>query len=253
MIPIKNETQIKGIRKSCKLAAECLIYAEQFVKPGETTGYINEQIANFIKKNNAIAATLNYRGYPAESCISVNEVVCHGIPSKEKVLKEGDVLNIDVTTVLDGYFGDTSKMYAVGQISQEAQDLLDHTKKSLYEGIKVVGPNVPFNMIGHSITEFTKQTKYSVVSNFVGHGCGVEFHENPKICHYVDEKFKNFGPKIMPGMTFTIEPMINLGVSDCVILEDHWTAVTTDNKLSAQYEHLILCTEDGYEILTELD
>lgn len=252
MIPVKNKDQIEGIRKSCKLAAECLIHAEQFVKPGETTGFINEQISKFIKKNNAIPATLNYRGYPSESCISVNEVVCHGIPSDEQVLKEGDILNIDVTTILDGYFGDTSKMYSVGQISKEAQDLLDHTEDALYKGIRVVGPNVPFNMIGHEITSFTEGTDYSVVENFVGHGCGVEFHENPKICHYVNEKFKNFGPKILPGMTFTIEPMINLGVPDCVILEDNWTAVTTDRKLSAQYEHLVLCVEDGYEILTEL-
>jgi methionyl aminopeptidase len=251
MIIIKNKEQIDGIRKSCKLAASCLKIIEPYVKPGITTNELNNIIKKYIEQNNAIAAPLNYNGFPKETCISINEVVCHGIPS-DRIIEEGDVLNIDVTTILDGYFGDTSKMFSVGVISKEAQDLLDITKDSLYKSIKVIGPEVPFNRIGYEINKNLKNTKYSIVDMFVGHGCGLSFHEDPKICHYVDEKFKDFGPKIQPGMIFTIEPMINLGTEKCVILEDNWTAVTADKKLSAQYEHMILCTENGYEILTEL-
>ena len=251
MIIKKNKTQIEGIRKSCRLAAACLDFIRPFVAPGVTTNYLNKKIDEYIRDHNAISAPLGYSGYPKETCISVNEVICHGIPS-ERVLLEGDILNIDVTTILDGFYGDTSSMYSVGEISQEAKDLIDITKKSLYEGIKVINPGVTFNQIGFAITDFLKDTKYSIVDKFVGHGCGIEFHEEPKICHYVDKKFKKIGRKIESGMIFTIEPMINLGSPDCAILEDRWTAVTIDNKLSAQFEHMVLCTETGYEILTEL-
>jgi methionyl aminopeptidase len=251
MIIIKNNLQIEGIRKSCKLAAKSLDFIRPFVIPGTTTNELNNKLNEFIRDHKAIPAPLNYSGFPKETCISVNEVVCHGIPS-ERVLVEGDILNIDVTTILEGYYGDTSSMYAVGEISQEASDLIDITKKSLYEGIKAISPEVAFNRIGDAITQFLKNTKYSIVDKFVGHGCGINFHEDPKICHYVDFKFKDFGQKIKPNMIFTIEPMINLGSSDCKILNDNWTAVTIDNKLSAQFEHMVLCTENGYEILTEL-
>jgi methionyl aminopeptidase len=251
MIIKKNNSQIEKIRKSCKLAAECLDFIEPYVKPDVSTNYLNELISNFIKDNNAIAAPLGYFGFPKETCISINEVICHGIPSERK-LEEGDIVNIDVTVILDGHFGDTSRMYEVGQISQEAKDLLNATKQSLEVGIEAVKPNVPFNYIGHAITQYLKNTKYSIVDKFVGHGCGIKFHEEPKICHYVNKKFKDFGPKIQPGMIFTIEPMINLGSPDCTILEDNWTAITVDKKLSAQYEHMILCTEEGCEVLTKL-
>jgi methionyl aminopeptidase len=252
MIINKNKKQIEGIKQSCKLAAECLNFIEPYVVPGISTNELNSKLNTFIRDNGAIPAPLGYGGYPKETCISVNEVICHGIPS-EQVLLEGDIVNIDVTTILNGYYGDTSKMYAVGEISQEAQDLINITKKSLYEGIKAVKPDVPFNRIGYSITQFLKDTKYSIVDKFVGHGCGLKFHEDPKICHYVNEKYKDIGQKMQPGMIFTIEPMINLGSPDCLILEDKWTAVTIDKKLSAQYEHMILVTEDGFEILTELN
>jgi methionyl aminopeptidase len=253
MIIKKNKQQIEGIRKSCKLAAKCLEYIKPFVKSGISTNYLNNKLSNFIKKNKAIPAPLNYCGFPKETCISLNEVVCHGIPSDSTILRDGDILNIDVTVILDGYFGDTSKMFSVGEISQEAKDLIDITEKSLYEGIKVIKPDIAFNNIGFAITNFLKNTKYSIVDKFVGHGCGIKFHEDPKICHYVDKKFKDFGKKIEPGMIFTIEPMINLGQAECVILEDKWTAVTADKKLSAQFEHMVLCTENGYEILTEVN
>jgi methionyl aminopeptidase len=252
MIIKKNKKQIEGIRQSCKLAARCLNFIEPYVVPGISTNELNSKLNIFIRDNGAIPAPLGYGGYPKETCISINEVICHGIPS-EQVLLEGDIVNIDVTTILNGYYGDTSKMYAVGEISQEAQDLINITKKSLYEGIKAVKPDVPFNRIGYSITQFLKDTKYSIVDKFVGHGCGLKFHEDPKICHYVNEKYKDIGQKMQPGMIFTIEPMINLGSPDCLILEDKWTAVTIDKKLSAQYEHMIAVTEDGFEILTELN
>lgn len=252
MIIKKNKEQIEGIKKSCKLAAEALRFIKPLVIPGISTEKINQNLSEFIRDNKAIPAPLNYHGFPKETCISVNEVVCHGIPG-DRVLLEGDILNIDVTTILDGYYGDTSRMYCVGEVSKEAKDLIRITKQSLYKGIEAVAPGVAFNNIGNAITKFISNTKYSIVDKFVGHGCGLKFHEDPKICHYVDDKFKNFGQKIEPGMTFTIEPMINLGSPDCVILEDNWTAVSIDKKLSAQYEHMILCTESGYEILTELE
>lgn len=252
MIIKKNVEQIDGIRKSCKLAAKSLEFIKPFVVPGVTTNELNSKLDIFIRDHGAVPAPLGYMGYPKETCISINEVICHGIPS-DRVLLEGDILNIDVTTILEGYYGDTSSMYSVGEISQEAKELIEITRKSLYEGISIVKPNVCFNRIGNAITEFLKDTKYSIVDKFVGHGCGISFHEDPKICHYVNSKFKNFGQKIEPNMIFTIEPMINLGTPDCLILEDRWTAITADKKLSAQFEHMVLCTENGYEILTELD
>lgn len=251
MIKIKNDFQIRQIRKSCKLVAESLDFIFPFVKPGVTTIDLNNKIKDFIIRNNARSATLNYHGYPRETCISVNEVICHGIPD-DRILIEGDIINIDVSLELNGFYGDAGRMYAVGEISNEAKELIEITEKSLYEGISAVSPGSTFNMIGYKIYDFLKDTKYSIVDKFVGHGCGIDFHEDPKICHIVDEKLKDFGQKMMPGMIFTIEPMINLGSPDCIILEDRWTAITIDKKLSAQYEHMVLCTEDGYEILSKI-
>lgn len=252
MIINKNNEQIEGIRKSCKLAAECLDVISEHVVPGVSTNYLNNILKDFIRDNNAIPAPLGYGGFPKETCISVNEVICHGIPS-EKILNNGDIVNIDVTTIVDGYFGDTSRMYEVGEISDEAKKLLKITEKSLYKGIEAVKPGFSFNRIGHAITQFLKDTEYSIVEKFVGHGCGIKFHEDPKISHYVEEKYKDLGQKMQPNMIFTIEPMINLGSPDCIILEDKWTAVTVDRKLSAQYEHMVLVTDNGCEILTKLD
>jgi methionyl aminopeptidase len=252
MIKIKNDFQIRQIKKSCILVAESLDFIYPFVKPGVTTNELNNKIRDFMIKNNARSATLGYCGYPKETCISINEVVCHGIPS-DRILTEGDIINIDVSLELNGFFGDASRMYAVGEISKEAKELIEITEKSLYEGISAVSPGNTFNMIGYNIYKLLKDTKYSIVDKFVGHGCGIDFHEDPKISHIVDENLKDFGQKMMPGMIFTIEPMINLGSSDCVILEDKWTAITIDKKLSAQYEHMVLCTENGYEILSKIN
>lgn len=247
MIRLKNYKQIQGIRKSCVLAAKTLKFVEPLVKAGVTTGHLDEQIEKFIRDNGAIPATLGYKGYPKSCCISVNEVICHGIPG-DYALKDGDILNIDVTTILDGYFGDTSTMFTVGEISEDAKKLLKVAKECLEVGIKQVRPGNYLGNIGYEINQLAKAYSCSVVYQFSGHGCGIAFHEEPQLCHVAP---KNSGPKLRKGMTFTIEPMLNLGVPEAVINEaDGWTATTEDGKLSAQYEHTILVTQEGHEILT---
>lgn len=246
-IIIKTQKQIDGIRNSCRLAAKTLKYLEPFVVPGVTTGEINDLAEKYIRENGAIPAPLNYKGFPKSVCTSVNEVICHGIPGDRK-LQEGDILNVDVTTVLEGYYGDTCKMYAVGKISEAAQRLLDVTKKCLEIGVAQVRPGNRLGNIGYNIARYANLQGYSVVYQFCGHGVGLQFHEDPQVNH-IDRK--DTGPEMRPGMVFTIEPMINAGVAEALVLEDQWTAVTADNKLSAQYEHTVLVTPDGHEILTE--
>ena len=249
-IIIKNQEQIDGIRKSSHLAAQALDFAAQFVKAGVSTGLIDSKIEEFILANNAIPATKGYNGYPKSSCISLNEVVCHGIPSDETVLKEGDILNIDVTTILNGYFGDTSRMFSVGEISPVAKKLVEVTKHCLDLGIQQVIPGNYFGNIGFAINRFAKAKGFSVVYEFCGHGVGIYFHEEPQVDHAAR---RNSGPKMKPGMIFTIEPMINQGRAGTKIdKNDGWTARSVDNKLSAQFEHTILVTETGYEVLTDI-
>lgn len=246
-IKIKTWQQIVGIRKSCKIAAETLKYVEQFVKAGVSTDELNEYANFFIRKNGAIPAPLNYQGFPRETCISVNEVICHGIPDEYK-LKEGDILNVDVTTILDGYYGDTSTMFCVGSISEDAQHIINVAKKCLEIGIKQVKPGNYFGNIGYEIAKYAHLMQCTVVHQFCGHGVGLEFHEEPQVNHIAA---KNSGPKMRPGMIFTIEPMLNLGSPEAIIDEqDGWTARTEDGKLSAQYEHTVLVTRKGVEILT---
>ena len=249
-IIIKTPEQIEGIRKSCKLAAQALDFAAQFVKVGVTTEFIDSQIEKFITDHNAIPATKGYNGYPKSSCISLNEVVCHGIPSQNEVLKEGDILNIDITTILDGFYGDTSRMFSVGEISPEAQNLIEVTRHCLDLGIQQVKPGNYFGNIGYVINKYATSKGYSVVYEFCGHGVGVKFHEEPQVDH---TSRKNRGPKMKQGMIFTIEPMINEGrPSTTIDRNDGWTARTIDHKLSAQFEHTILVTTDGYEVLTDI-
>ncbi len=249
-IIIKTPEQIDGIRKSCKLAAQALDFAAQFVKVGVTTEFIDSQIEKFITDHNAIPATKGYNGYPKSSCISLNEVVCHGIPSQNEVLKEGDILNIDITTILDGFYGDTSRMFSVGEISPEAQNLIEVTRHCLDLGIQQVKPGNYFGNIGYVINRYATSKGFSVVYEFCGHGVGVKFHEEPQVDH---TSRKNKGPKMKPGMIFTIEPMINEGrPSTTIDRNDGWTARTIDHKLSAQFEHTILVTADGYEVLTDI-
>lgn len=249
-IIIKTPGQIEGIRRSCKLAAQALDYAAQFVKEGVTTEYIDARIEEFILKHNAVPATKGYNGFPKSSCISLNEVVCHGIPSSQEVLKEGDILNIDITTILDGYYGDTSRMYTVGEISPVASNLIDVTRHCLDLGIQQVSPNNYFGNIGFVINRYATAKGFSVVYEYCGHGVGVKFHEEPQVDH---TSRKNRGPKMKPGMIFTIEPMINVGRPVTTVDRiDGWTARTIDKKLSAQFEHTVLVTEGGFEVLTDV-
>lgn len=249
-IIIKTAEQIEGIRRSSKLAAESLVYIEPFVKAGVNTDYLDNLIHQFIVERGAVPATLNYNGYPKSSCISLNEVVCHGIPSIKTTLKDGDILNIDVTTILDGYYGDTSKMYKVGEVSPIADKLIAATKHCLDLGILQVKPNNYVGNIGYAISKYAVSQGFSVVYEFCGHGVGIEFHEEPQIDH---SAHRNSGPKMKPGMIFTIEPMINEGKPRVRIdQQDGWTARTVDNKLSAQFEHTILVTETGCEVLTDV-
>jgi len=247
-IIIKNEKQIEGIRKSCQLASEILKWIEPQVVAGVTTLKLNDLIEEYTKDHGATSAPLGYQGYPKSVCTSLNEVICHGIPS-ETVLKEGDILNIDVTTILDGYYGDTCKMFAIGKVSNTAKRLMETTKKCLDVGINQIKPGNRIGRIGQMISFNASMEDFSVVHQFCGHGVGVEFHEDPMIIHsHLQHESGNIIMK--PGMTFTVEPMINEHKAEAKILEDGWTAVTKDGGLSAQYEHTILVTETGYEVLT---
>jgi methionyl aminopeptidase len=249
-IIIKTEEQIEGIRKSSKLAGEVLQYIAVYVKEGVSTGYLDQLIHDFIVEHEAIPATLNYNGFPKSCCISLNEVICHGIPSDDIVLKNGDILNIDVTTILNGYFGDTSKMFIVGKASENATKLVNATKHCLDLGIEQVRPGNYIGNIGYAISRYATSQGFTVVYEYCGHGVGIEFHEEPQIDHAAR---KNSGPKMRPGMIFTIEPMINEGRPRVRVDEsDGWTARTVDNKLSAQFEHTILVTDTGYEVLTDV-
>lgn len=249
MILIKTEEQIHGIRKSCQLAADTLEYVGGLVKPGVTTLYLNDKADEYIRDHHATPAPLKYKGFPKSICTSINEVVCHGIPSGTAVLKDGDVVNIDVTTILNGYYGDTSAMFKVGQVKDSALKLLAVAKDCLDMGICMVRPDTPFYKIAETITTYAHSRGYSVVEEFCGHGVGVKFHEEPAIVHsslYPEKETR----LMQPGMVFTIEPMINEGLKQCRIRPDKWTAVTIDGKLSAQYEHTVLVTEYGVEVLT---
>lgn len=249
-IIIKNAEQIEGIRKSSQLAGNTLKFISDYVKEGVDTLYLDTLIEKYMRDHGAIPATLNYHGFPKSSCISLNNVICHGIPNEKTILKEGDILNIDVTTILDGYFGDTSTMFTIGEISDQAARLVEDTEDALYLGINQVRPENYFGNIGFAIGRFAKSKKYSVVYEFCGHGVGLEFHEEPQVDHIAKH---NSGEIMKPGMIFTIEPMINIGKAKAIIdEEDGWTARTIDKKLSAQFEHTILVTKKGFEILTDV-
>ena len=249
-IIIKNAEQIEGIRKSSKLAGETLLYIADFVKEGINTEYLDTLIHNYIVEHGAISATMNYNGYPKSCCISPNNVVCHGIPSPDTTLKNGDILNIDITTILNGYYGDTSKMFTVGEISEAADKLIKATKHCLDLGIQQVKPGNYLGNIGFFIGRYATAQGYSVVYEYCGHGVGVDFHEEPQVDHASP---KNSGPRLKPGMIFTIEPMINEGKPRVKVdPTDGWTARTVDGKLSAQFEHTILVTETGHEVLTDV-
>ena len=234
------------MREAGNLASKVLDFIEPHVKVGVTTEELDKICHNFIISNNAIPAPLNYKGFPKSICTSVNHVVCHGIPSN-KFLIDGDILNIDITVILDGWHGDTSRMFHVGKKSVKAQKLIEVTYKAMWKGIKQVKPGNTIGDIGYAIQSFAESHGYSIVRDFCGHGIGTVFHSSPNILHYGEP---GKGIKLTEGMFFTIEPMINIGKKDVRILDDGWTAVTKDKKLSAQFEHTLGVTESGYEIFT---
>lgn len=243
---IKSPDDIAGIKKSCELTKSILDELNNVIKEGMTTNEINQWVYDKTIENNAIPAPLNYKGFPKSICTSINEVVCHGIPS-EYTLKSGDILNVDVTCILNGYYGDSCRMYEIGNIDSDSKKLIKTTKECLDLAIKAVKPYESINVIGNVIHDHAKKHGYGVVHMFGGHGIGTRFHDEPFVYHC---KRKEKLMLMLPGMVFTIEPMINQGTGNCEILDDGWTAVTKDNKRSAQWEHTILVTESGAEILT---
>ena len=246
-VPIKTGEEIAKMRVAGRLAAQVLDMIEEHVHPGITTNELDRICHDFIvNEQKAIPAPLNYRGFPRSICTSVNHQVCHGIPGN-KHLKKGDIVNIDITIIKDGYHGDTSKMFFVGQPSILARRLARVTREAMQLGIAQVKPGANLGDIGHAIQKFVEAQKYSVVREYCGHGIGREFHEEPQVLHYGKP---GEGIRLQPGMCFTVEPMVNAGKRDIKLLPDGWTVVTKDRSLSAQWEHTILVTEDGHEILT---
>lgn len=247
MISIKSRREIELMRKTSALAASTLEYIEPFIKPGVSTEELNTLCHEYITKHDAYPSPLNYNGFPKSVCTSPNEVICHGIPDKQVILKDGDILNIDVTTYLNSFHGDTNKTFLVGDVDPNIKKLVDVTYQCMVEGIKTVRPGSHVGDIGAVIQEMAHDHGYSVVEEYCGHGIGREFHEEPQVVHVGK---RGTGAQIKPGMTFTIEPMINLGARHCKLLKDNWTVITKDGKWSAQFEHTILVTEDGREVLT---
>jgi methionyl aminopeptidase len=251
MVDIKSKADIEKMRIAGKLASEVLEMIGQHVKPGVSTEELDQICHKYIvKEQNAIPAPLNYKGFPKSICTSVNHQVCHGIPSDDKILKESDIVNIDVTVIKEGFHGDTSKMYHVGKPSILAERLCKVTQECMYKAINIVKPGLHIGDIGAVIQKHAYDNNFSVVKDYCGHGIGKNFHESPQILHY---GIKNTGMRLEEGMTFTIEPMINSGKYKTKLLNDGWTVVTQDHSLSAQWEHTILVTSDGYEILTLRD
>ena len=245
---IKTGEEIERMRVAGRLAAEVLEMIGEHVQPGVSTGELDRICHRYItEEQDAIPAPLNYRGFPKSICTSVNHVVCHGIPSDDKILKGGDIVNIDVTVIKDGYHGDTSKMFTVGKASVQAERLIRVTQECLYKGIELVRPGMRLGTIGHAIQRHAESNHYSVVREYCGHGIGKTFHEEPQVVHYGTP---DTGFELQAGMCFTIEPMINAGKRHVRLLPDDWTVVTKDHKLSAQWEHTLLVTETGYEVLT---
>ena len=251
MVDIKSKADIEKMRVAGKLASEVLEMIGQYVKPGVSTEELDQICHDYIvKEQNAIPAPLNYKGFPKSICTSVNHQVCHGIPSDDKILKESDIINIDVTVIKEGFHGDTSKMYHVGKPSILAERLCKVTQECMYQAISIVKPGLHIGDIGAVIQKHAYDNNFSVVKDYCGHGIGKNFHESPQILHY---GIKNTGMRLEEGMTFTIEPMINSGKYKTKLLNDGWTVVTQDHSLSAQWEHTILVTNNGYEILTLRD
>ncbi|NDO47710.1 methionyl aminopeptidase [Clostridium sp. MD294] len=246
---IKTAEQIEGIRESGKLNTKVLDLVEQHIKEGMTTEEINTLVHEYTVKNGGIPAPLNYKGFPKSVCTSVNNEVCHGIPDKNRILKNGDIVNVDVTTILNGYYADASRMFCIGEVSEEAKRLVEVTKQCLDAGLEAVKAWGYLGDVGYAVNNIAKKNGYAVVEEIGGHGVGLGFHEEPYVCHVGR---KNTGMVLVPGMVFTIEPMINAGKREVYQDADNgWTIYTQDGTLSAQWEYTVAITEDGVEILTK--
>ena len=245
-IRLKSPVDIEAIRRTGRLVIETLDLVESHLKPGITTDSINTLVHAFTVKNGATPAPLNYRGFPKSVCVSVNEVICHGIPGA-RILQDGDIVNVDVTSILNGYYADANKSYYIGTPGPNARKIVDVARQCLKESLAMVKPGNSIGDIGWAIQTCAEKQGCSVVREFVGHGVGFDFHEPPQVPHFGRP---GEGVRLVPGMVFTIEPMINLGGPDLIVLEDQWTAVTRDGSLSAQFEQTILVTEDGCDSLT---
>jgi methionyl aminopeptidase len=249
-ITLKSPEDIEKMRVAGRLAAEVLQMIGPHVKPGVSTGELDrichDHIVNVQK---AIPANVGYKGFPATLCTSVNNVICHGIPSDLKVLKDGDIINIDVTVIKDGFHGDTSRMYYVGTPSVKAKRLVEVTREAMFRGIRAVKPGATLGDIGHAIQQYVESERFSVVREYCGHGIGRVYHEDPQVLHYGQP---GTGVELRKGMTFTIEPMVNEGARHTRLMPDGWTVVTKDKSLSAQWEHMLAVTDDGVEILTRI-
>ncbi len=243
---IKSSEDIEGMRKSGLVTTRILDEVGKLIRPGISTEEINQFVHEKTLEAGGIPAPLNYNGFPKSTCTSINEVICHGIPTPDRLLKEGDIINVDVTTILDGYYADASRMYTVGEVSEKAQKLIEVTQACLDLGLSIVKPLATTDEIGKAIEAYAIEKGYSVVEDFGGHGLGKVFHEDPFIFHFDTGEP---GMVLLPGMTFTIEPMINEGTYECRVLTDNWTAVTVDGKLSAQWEYTLVVTSEGAEIL----
>ena len=251
MIHIKNKVEIQKMRDAGKLAAEVLYETGRQVKAGISTLALNDFSHRYTLAHNAIPAPLNYKGFPKSICTSPNDVVCHGIPHKEVILRDGDILNIDVTVIYNGYHGDTSSMFSIGETSFQQKALIKDTQEAMWVGIRTISPNNRISDIGDAIETFLSPKKYGIVRDFTGHGIGRSFHEYPSIPHYSQRSVRD---RMRPGMAFTVEPMVNTGsYSVAVDQEDGWTVTTVDGSISAQFEHTCLVTDNGYEVLTKLD
>ena len=247
-VTLKTPAQQDQMRVAGRLAADVLDMITPYVVPGVTTDELNARCHDYIVDvQKAVPAPLNYRGFPKSICTSVNHVVCHGIPSPDKRLKQGDIVNVDITVIKDGWHGDTSRMFAVGKIAPAAQRLIEITHEAMWIGIRQVRPGAHLGDIGAAIQGFVEPQHLSIVREYCGHGIGQIFHEDPQVLHYGE---RGHGLQLQPGMTFTVEPMVNAGKRHVRLLPDGWTVITKDHSLSAQFEHTVLVTDTGYEVLT---
>lgn len=246
MVHIKTPAEIEAMRPACRHAADTLVMIEPHIRPGISTDDINDLVHAFTIEAGAIPAPLNYHGFPKSVCTSVNHVVCHGIPTN-KILKDGDIVNVDVTSIIDGWHGDTSRTFYVGEPSIKARKITEVARKALEIGIDMVRPGATLGDIGYAIQMYVESERCSVVREYCGHGIGRNFHEDPQVLHY---GHAGSGLRLEPGMVFTIEPMVNLGRKSIKLLGDGWTVVTRDKSLSAQFEHTLAVTQTGVDILT---